>query len=53
MPWPFILEGVFDESYFIYAALIALNSSILYLIGMTLDRLISMIKNSNVKKDAD
>jgi hypothetical protein len=49
MPWPFILEGVFDESYLIYATLIALNSSILYLLGMTLERLISMIKNRGSK----
>ena len=39
MPWPFMLEGLFQDSSVLYAMLVMLNSIILYVIGQGVSKL--------------
>lgn len=39
MPWPFILEGIVQDSLPIFVCLIALNALIIYFIGSAISKL--------------
>jgi len=45
MPWPFLLEGIVKNSYPLYFVLVALNSVILYFVGLGLSRIFSSQAN--------
>ncbi len=43
-PWSFLLEGIINDSIFVFLVLVAFNSVLVYYLGWLIDRLIKKLK---------